>query len=81
MNYEELTAFIISATFPPEMSLLDLDRAIDKPTNKNIGMAIVHFTGRSESFENDAIFARELIDYLDGMVFCEDNGETKELEL
>ena len=81
MNYEELTAFIKSATFPPEMSLSDLDRAIDKPTNKNIGMAIEGFTGRSESFESDAIFARELIDYLDDMVEHQDNGETKELGL
>ena len=74
MNYEELRQFILNST--RDTSVLEyFDNAIETPTNGMIGIAILHFCQESDSHDQDGIFARELIEYIDGMNENQDNGD------
>ena len=80
MNYDELKSFINKslkpvATWKAAETIRCLDKAIDTLDDGEIGKAIERFTHSSIDWNHDAVFARELIEYIDGLKENQDNGE------
>lgn len=82
MNYDELIDLIgknVPTTwFSRENAIASLDEAIDTLDDRDIGEAIATFCRESNvCHSQDAVFARELIDYIEGLKENQDNGEPK----
>tara|TARA_R110000796_G_scaffold252500_1_gene387175 strand:+ start:22181 stop:22414 length:234 start_codon:yes stop_codon:yes gene_type:complete len=75
MNYDELKDFIIETTNASALIVGAMDHAIDTMKDEQIGLAINSYNASSNLYENDAVFARELIDYIDGLRANQDNGD------
>lgn len=78
MNYQELKDFVVLATISggrSEIVFDKMDTAIETLSDYSIGLAINTFIRSSCNFNHDAIFARELIDYIDGLKESQNNGD------
>tara|TARA_R110000851_G_scaffold275824_1_gene428547 strand:- start:10978 stop:11220 length:243 start_codon:yes stop_codon:yes gene_type:complete len=76
MNYQELKDFVnlvVISRSQSEIVLNKMDAAIEALNDYYIGIAINTFIRSSHSFKHDATFARELIDYIDGLKESQDN--------
>lgn len=78
MNYDELIVFIDTSIQEPRLvdDTVDLlDEAISSGCDNEVGECISRFCKYSITYEHDAIFARELIEYIDGLNENQDNGD------
>lgn len=77
MNYDELVVFIDTSIQESRYvdDVVDLfDEAISSGNANEVGECLHKFCKYSVTYEHDAIFARELIEYIDGLNESQDNG-------
>lgn len=73
MNYDELKDYAYLNV--GSKAVEKLDSAIDSLNDEDLGEAIYVFVGGSGDYTQDAIYTRELIEYIDGLKDNQDNGD------
>ncbi len=78
MNYDELKGLIEKEIRTPHLvsrTIDNMDRYIEYQTDGALGVVIYEYSTHVNSFQSIAIFARELIEYIDGLNESQDNGD------